>query len=36
MSLIGYFIYTTIVQLSVAKQVEIDEELVAKRKGKAD
>ncbi|KAG8468639.1 hypothetical protein KFE25_013722 [Diacronema lutheri] len=34
--LICYFVYTTVVQLSVAKQAEIDEEVVAKRAGKAE
>jgi len=29
-------VYTTVVQLSVAKQAEIDEEVVAKRAGKAE
>lgn len=31
LSLIGWFLYTTVVQLSVAKQVELDEEYMAKR-----
>lgn len=34
--LVCYFIYSTVVQLSVAKQLELDEEAVEKRKGKAD
>jgi len=33
--LILWFVYTTVVQLSVAKQVDLDEEAVAQRKSKA-